>query len=50
MIKTKKQIVSLFSDNFEIIEVRHVSSIEGDGGKCYFYMVWMKKGLDNGLS
>jgi 2-polyprenyl-3-methyl-5-hydroxy-6-metoxy-1,4-benzoquinol methylase len=28
---TKKQIIDLFSDYFEIDEIRHISSIEGDG-------------------
>jgi ubiquinone/menaquinone biosynthesis C-methylase UbiE len=40
---TEKQLISLFSDYFNIREIRHVSSIEGDGVKRYFYMVWMKK-------
>jgi ubiquinone/menaquinone biosynthesis C-methylase UbiE len=33
---TKKQITDLFSDYFEINEIRHISSIEGDGLKRYF--------------
>jgi ubiquinone/menaquinone biosynthesis C-methylase UbiE len=40
---TKKQIIDLFSDYFEIDEVRHISSIEGDGYKRYFYTVLMRK-------
>jgi ubiquinone/menaquinone biosynthesis C-methylase UbiE len=40
---TEKQLISLFSDYFNIREIRHVSSIEGDGVKRYFYTVWMKK-------
>jgi 2-polyprenyl-3-methyl-5-hydroxy-6-metoxy-1,4-benzoquinol methylase len=40
---TEKQLISLFSYYFNIREIRHVSSIEGDGVKRYFYMVWMKK-------
>lgn len=40
---TRKQIVDLFSDYFEIDEIRHISSIEGDGYKRYFYTVLMKK-------
>jgi ubiquinone/menaquinone biosynthesis C-methylase UbiE len=40
---TEKQIVSLFSGYFEINEVRHVSSIEGDGVRRYFYTILMKK-------
>ena len=41
---TRKQIIDLFSNYFEIAEIRHVSSIEGDGYKRYFYTVLMKKG------
>ena len=40
---TRKQIKDLFSDYFEIDEIRHISSIEGDGVKRYFYTVLMKK-------
>jgi ubiquinone/menaquinone biosynthesis C-methylase UbiE len=40
---TKKQIVDLFSDYFEIDEIRHISSIEGDGYTRYFYTVLMRK-------
>ena len=40
---TEKQIISLFSGYFEINEIRHISSIEGDGVKRYFYTVWMRK-------
>jgi ubiquinone/menaquinone biosynthesis C-methylase UbiE len=40
---TEKQIISLFSGYFEIKQVNHISSIEGDGVKRYFYTVWMKK-------
>ncbi len=40
---TAKQLISLFSVRFKINEVRHYSSIEGDGVKRYFYTVWMKK-------
>jgi ubiquinone/menaquinone biosynthesis C-methylase UbiE len=40
---TEKQLISLFSDYFNIREIRHVSSIEGDGVKRYFYTFWMKK-------
>ena len=40
---TEKQLISLFSVHFKIIEIRHYSSIEGDGVKRYFYTVWMKK-------
>ena len=40
---TEKQIIRLFSGYFEINEIRHISSIEGDGVKRYFYTVWMRK-------
>ena len=40
---TKKQINDLFSDYFEIDEIRHISSIEGDGYTRYFYTVLMRK-------
>jgi ubiquinone/menaquinone biosynthesis C-methylase UbiE len=40
---TRKQIIDLFSKYFEIEEIRHISSIEGDGYKRYFYTVLMKK-------
>ena len=40
---TKKQIIDLFSDFFEIIEIKHTSSIEGDGYRRYFYTVLVKK-------
>ena len=40
---TENQLISLFSGYFKIKEVRHFSSIEGDGVKRYFYTVWMKK-------
>lgn len=40
---TEKQIISLFSGYFEIKQVKHISSIEGDDVKRYFYTVWMKK-------
>lgn len=40
---TRKQISDLFSGYFEIDEIRHISSIEGDGYKRYFYTVLMKK-------
>jgi 2-polyprenyl-3-methyl-5-hydroxy-6-metoxy-1,4-benzoquinol methylase len=43
---TENQLVNLFSGYFEISEVRHFSSIEGDGVKRYFYTVWMKKKSD----
>jgi ubiquinone/menaquinone biosynthesis C-methylase UbiE len=40
---TKQQLIDLFSDYFEMSEIRHVSSIEGDCYRRYFYTVLMKK-------
>jgi cyclopropane fatty-acyl-phospholipid synthase-like methyltransferase len=40
---TKEQIIQLFSDLFEIKEIKQISSIEGDGYRRYFYSVLMKK-------
>ena len=40
---TEEQLIRLFSGYFGINEVRHVSSIEGDGVKRYLYTVWMEK-------
>jgi ubiquinone/menaquinone biosynthesis C-methylase UbiE len=40
---TRKQIIDLFSACFEINKIKHVSSIEGDDVKRYFYTVLMKK-------
>jgi ubiquinone/menaquinone biosynthesis C-methylase UbiE len=40
---TKEKIIDLFSDYFEIDEIRHISSIEGDGYTRYFYTVLMEK-------
>jgi ubiquinone/menaquinone biosynthesis C-methylase UbiE len=40
---TEKQLNRLFSSYFEIREIRHVSSIEGDGVRRFFFTVWMKK-------
>jgi hypothetical protein len=40
---TRKQIIDLFLEYFEIKEIRHISSIEGDGYRRYFYTVLMKK-------
>ena len=45
---TKKQITDLFSKHFEINEVRHISSLEGDGVKRFFYTVLMKKKVNDG--
>lgn len=43
---TEKQLINLFSGYFKINEIRHISSIEGDGVKRYFYTLWMKKKSD----
>ena len=40
---TKQQLIDLFSDYFEMNAFRHISSIEGDGVRRYFYTVLMKK-------
>ena len=40
---TKKQVIHLFSRYFEIKEIKHISSVEGDGLKRYFYSVLMEK-------
>lgn len=40
---TKEQITQLFSNYFEVKEIKHISSIEGDGYRRYFYSVLMKK-------
>ena len=40
---TKKQIIGLFNDRFNIQWIKHVSSIEGDEAKRYFYEVLMQK-------
>jgi len=40
---TKKQLIDLFSDFFEMDELRHYPSVEGDGVTRYFYTVLMKK-------
>ena len=42
---TEKQLIRLFSVYFEIIEIKHYSSVEGDSVRRYFYTVWMKKKL-----
>jgi len=41
---TKKQILQLFSDYFGVKEIKHISSVEGNGYRRYFYSVLMKKG------
>ncbi|UCD96300.1 MAG: class I SAM-dependent methyltransferase [Candidatus Bathyarchaeota archaeon] len=38
---TKEEIVKLFEGSFTIEKIKHVSSIEGDGIKRYFYEVLM---------
>jgi len=40
---TRQQLVDLFSGFFTFEEVRHVSSVEGDGVTRYFYTILMKK-------
>jgi len=40
---TKEQIITLFSDNFEIESIKHISSIEADEVTRYFYEVLMKR-------
>jgi ubiquinone/menaquinone biosynthesis C-methylase UbiE len=40
---TEKQLISLFSGYFGINVIRHISSIEGDSVKRYFYTLLMKK-------
>ncbi|MGQ9566360.1 MAG: class I SAM-dependent methyltransferase [Candidatus Bathyarchaeales archaeon] len=40
---TREQLVKLFSDYFKIETIKHVSSVEGDGFRRYFYAVFMRK-------
>jgi len=40
---TKDQIVELFRDYFEILWIRHFSSVEGDGITRYFHEAFIKK-------
>ena len=40
---TKTQLTELFSDHFSITNIRHLSSIEGDGYTRHFYTLLMKK-------
>ena len=40
---TRQQINNLFSGHFELGEIRHYPSLEGDGVIRYFYTVLMKK-------
>jgi len=44
---TKEQIIHLFSDYFKIEEIKHISSIEGNGYRRHFYSVLMKKEIKN---
>jgi len=44
---TRKHIIDLFSENFHIVDVRHISSIEGDGIRRYFYTALMEKRKEN---
>jgi len=41
---SRRRIVELFGDRFEISQIHHVSSVEGDGVTRYFYEVLMSKG------
>jgi SAM-dependent methyltransferase len=43
---TRQQLVDLFSGHFMFEEVRHISSVEGDGVTRYFYTVLMKKKVE----
>ncbi len=40
---TKIHLKQIFSEYFKLLEIRHYSSIEGDGIKRFFYTVLMKK-------
>lgn len=40
---TKEQLAGMFQDYFEIEWIKHVSSIEGDNVRRYFYEVLMRK-------
>jgi 2-polyprenyl-3-methyl-5-hydroxy-6-metoxy-1,4-benzoquinol methylase len=40
---TRQQIVDLFSGHFELEEIRHYPSLEGDGVIRFFYTALMKK-------
>lgn len=42
---TRQQIIELFSGHFELGELRHYPSLEGDGVIRFFYTVLMKKKL-----
>lgn len=41
---TRRQIIELFGDRFNIERVSHVSSLEGDNVTRYFYQALMEKG------
>lgn len=40
---TRHQLVDLFSDDFELKDIRHYPSLEGDEDVRFFYSVLMKK-------
>lgn len=40
---TEEQIIQLFSNHFEIKNIEHMASVEGDGYTRYFYSVLMEK-------
>jgi len=40
---TKEQITQIFSEYFKINDIKHVSSVEGDGVTRHFYSVLMEK-------
>ena len=40
---TRQQIIDLFNGHFELGEIRHYPSLEGDGVIRYFYTALMKK-------
>jgi ubiquinone/menaquinone biosynthesis C-methylase UbiE len=40
---SKKQLIDLFSGYFQLSEIRHISSVEGDGVIRYFYSLLMKR-------
>jgi len=44
---TREQITRLFSNYFRIKEIKHISSVEGDGYRRYFYSVLMEKVTEN---
>jgi hypothetical protein len=40
---TRQQLVDLFSNDFELEEIRHYPSLEGDKHVRFFYTALMKK-------